>query len=266
MVDFRYKRRSASIALRAAVLAPMSLCFIAAAAAEESKHQEEAPPANWSGVYVGVHDGFGWGNTDWTFPLEEFYNVDPGDGFSIKPDGFIAGGHILLLRQFRRVVVGVEAAYSKGTISDDRVGVVTAAFPEDRFETDIRDMGSISARLGYAAGIWQLYAKAGWASAEVQHNAWSGEPVAGVIADVGGRVNGYIVGGGVEYMLTPDISVGVQYDFSRFGAKQYSTLTTGASPGLPFNVEIDDITVHAVTSRVSFRIGDWPQELEPPHK
>ncbi|MBX9841290.1 MAG: hypothetical protein K2Z80_05725 [Xanthobacteraceae bacterium] len=59
---------------------------------------------NWSGIYVGVHGGYGWASTEWD-------EVDPppaNEGTHIAR-GWLAGGQIGINHQFGRWVVGVEA-------------------------------------------------------------------------------------------------------------------------------------------------------------
>lgn len=242
--------------LRLIALAPLFL-YSAAWADDAASAPGEPPSADWSGVYAGVHAGRGGAKTGWVFPDLGYFNLVPGEGFSINPDGGLAGGHLVITRQFGAWVVGLDASYSRAAISATRIGPVTPAYPEDRFETEIEDLLTLSGRLGYAFGRWQLHAKAGRANAEVSHNALSGPPGPGVIAAVGGRLNGYVLGGGVAYMVTPEVVLGVDYDFSRFASDGYATATTGAPPPTPFNLEAEDISMHAVSARISFRLGGW---------
>lgn len=250
--------RFASI-LRPAALLPILLCAAAAVAAEESKSSEQSlEVVQWSGIHAGLHGGYGRGRTAWIFPSSGYFNLLPGDRFAIEPEGGLIGGHLLVSRQFGRFVLGVEAAYGRSTLTAARYGAVTPIFPLDRFQTDVEDMASVSGRLGYVLGRWQLYAKAGWANAEITQHALSGPPGAGVIASVGGRRNGGVFGGGAEYRLTPDVSVGLQYDFARFGSDDHASTTTGTPPPQPFNLRGDDVDLHTLTARLSLRLGgDW---------
>ncbi len=249
---------------RSIALPFLVLSFVHAAAADEM-HQpsgSETLPLNWSGFYAGIHGGFGKSSTQWGFPFVEYYNTEPGQSFSIDPKGSFVGGHLMLNRQFGRVVMGVEGAYSNATMRADRLGPVTAAFPEDRFKTSIDNIATISARLGYAFDKWLLYAKGGYASADVAHHALSGPPGEGVEATIEAREGGPTVGAGAEYMITPTIILGLEYQFVKLDTERHSTATTGALVGIPINIDSDDIALHAVTARLSIKLGADNHHLE----
>ena len=244
---------------------PLLLLGFANAAVADEMHQPfgDASAPNWSGFYAGVHGGFGKSSTNWGFPLLEYYNTAPGQNFSLDPKGSLVGGHLMVNRQFGRIVVGLEGALSNATFRDDRLGPV-AAFPEDQFKTSIDNLATISGRLGYAFDKWLLYAKGGYATAEVAHHALSGPPGEGVEGAIQGRQNGRTVGAGVEYMITPTIVLGLEYQFVKLGDERYATTTGGTFPGVPFTVDADDIALHAVTARLSIKLGDWhePESLK----
>ena len=247
--------------LRLSALPLALLGFLNAAAAQESRQIAggDASPARWSGVFAGLHAGYGRSSTNWGFPFFEYYNTAPGESFSIDPKGAFAGGHLLLNRQFGRVVLGAEGAFSKGSFREDRIGPVTVNFPEDRFSVNIDNIATISGRLGYAFDKWLVYAKGGYATAEVSHHALSGPPGEGVEAATEARQNGRIIGGGAEYMIAPMMVLGLEYSFVKLEAARHSTTTTGVTVGLPANIDSDDIALHSVTARLSIKLGERPE-------
>jgi opacity protein-like surface antigen len=213
-----------------------------------------AAPQMWSGLFAGFHAGYGWGDTDWVFPFDEFYNDAPGERFTTKPEGGLFGQHLVLSHQFGNVVAGIGASFSFSAMRETRVGPVTSSFPDDRLRTEIDNVLTITGRLGHARNNWLLYAMGGYASAEVSTVAYSGLPVVGVEANTKERHSGWVVGGGLEYMFRPAAALGLEYSFMSLEGERHTALTTGTTSGLPYNVDVGDIGVHALTVRLSFKL------------
>ena len=141
-----------------------------------------APGYNWSGLYIGAHVGGAWAGTDF------FGNDDV---------RIMGGGQIGADFQFAAPwVFGIEANYS---FVDSR-GAGLAFFGN-------RNLGSVTGRLGYGWGPALLYAKGGFAWADTRQSF--GFTATGD--------NGYTIGGGVEYMLIPNWSVKLEYQYYNFG-------------------------------------------------
>jgi outer membrane immunogenic protein len=224
-----------------------------------------AAPIDWSGLYVGAHGGAGRSSTNWGFPFTQYYNfgLPPGQSFSTDPDGGLYGGHVLLNLQRGPIVAGLEVSFSGADLTHERIGAVASIYPADRFDTGIDNLTTISARLGFAISNVLLYAKGGYATADVTHAALSGPPGAGVAIDKEAAQNGRIVGGGIEYMLGTRVVLGLEYNFIKLDDERQQTTTTGTQPGLPITIDSDDIALHAVMARVSLRLGAEPQVAEP---
>src|SRR5688572_374146 len=69
---------------------------------------------DWSGFYVGVHAGYGWGDVSFGMPGV------PGVG-EYDSTGFVGGGHAGINWQFNRLVLGVEGALNLNTMEDSAV-------------------------------------------------------------------------------------------------------------------------------------------------
>jgi hypothetical protein len=80
---------------------------------------------DWSGLYVGVHGGYGRSSADWRFPFFQYYNLAPGEGLSADPKGALAGGHLLFNYQFGRFVAGIEGAPARRSAT----GALAASCP-----------------------------------------------------------------------------------------------------------------------------------------
>ena len=169
-----------------------------------------APPL-WTGFYIGIHGGYGWGNTHLTDPSFST-TFEP---VSFSSNGALAGAQLGANWQFGNVVVGgeLDAAWANmnGTAPQD------PAFPGFvEFSTQFRALATGTARLGYAFGNFLPYAKAGvaWANIDMRGIV----PPPGVNpTDVNFQRTGLTAGAGVEWMLLHNLSAKLEYNFLYFG-------------------------------------------------
>lgn len=153
----------------------------------------KAPPvilSDWAGFYLGIHGGYGWGDSTASVP---FY----GDIASAKPKGGLFGGHAGYNWQFGSVVVGVEGDFDgadiKGTDDASGLGLKT------------NELASARVRVGYSVLPNLLAygtAGAGWA-----HSTGTIDGT-----DVGGMNQfGWTAGAGLEYKVWGNFSVRAEY-------------------------------------------------------
>ena len=246
----------------AALAAATIVAGISSAAADGMPRSPIAysAPYNWSGFYFGVHAGGAWSETEWSGPAN-FYGVNR---FSIEPSGFIGGGHLGVQHQWGNFVAGVEVSYDGSTAKDRIVGPVPA-FPQDTFTTRVNDLLMVVGRVGYAQGNWMVYAKGGYANGDVDVSGLSGAPVAGVTFKDGDRLNGWTVGGGWEWMVRRNVTLGLEYNFVQLNGEHFSPTTGGAAPGLPLSIDLDDVRVQSVMGRLTFKF-DRDRVPPPPLK
>ena len=159
-----------------------------------------APANDWSGFYLGVHGGYGFGQTDMSINGGAFttdYDID----------GWLVGGQAGFNIQSGMWLFGVEAdiAYSSidGSYSD------TAAFDQTAI-TDINWLATIRARAGLHYDWWMPYITGGVAFADVDHTiSPTGIVVLG--ASLSDTLVGWTVGGGVEAMFNPNWTAKLEY-------------------------------------------------------
>ena len=243
MMGLKQLRAAAAAALMAAMLST-------AAAAGGSLKDYERPyerPFSWSGIYVGGHAGAAWGDTDWTF-----FNGGVSEGFSQSDSSAIGGGHVGLQGQWGSFVAGVELSYSALHLKS--TSAANLATNRDR-TSEIDRLFLATARLGYASGLWLVYGKGGFASANVDFNTnvtSTGAPT----TSSSGRETGWTIGAGVEYALTPNVILGLEYDFVRLNVGDRSQFVF---PGFttPETVTGANVDISTVMARLSYKFGSF---------
>ena len=240
-------------------LSLFAAAFSAAKADELPGTELVSGPADWSGFYVGVQGGFAHGDTGWTFPVDSYFTLPTGRrSFDADPSGGFLGGHITWNHQIGAIVVGAELAINGGGIEDTQTGVFTPLFPGDGFVTSVTAFGTLTGRLGYAHDNFLLYGTGGLARGHLDYHTVSAPPGGGVIGDVKLHQNGWTLGGGLEYMLFPNVVVGAEYDYLHFGDETTQVATTGTPSNDPFVLYTHDVGMHAVSLRLSVKLDTPP--------
>jgi len=206
---------------------------------------------NWSGCYIGGHAGAGWARTEWTNTADTtaFGDLVPGEGFTQTRSGFIGGGQIGCNYQINQWVLGIEGTFSGASIKGSLTNTVFGAGLDDVFETRVNSILTVTGRIGYAFNNWLPYIKGGYAGA---NNKLSVSDTAGMNQGAGSESkwhNGWTIGGGLEYGLTPNWIVGLEYNYIGLQTKNYNI--AGADPGIyAFDVKP---RIHELLARVSYK-------------
>ncbi len=155
-----------------------------------------AAPADWSGFYGGIHVGYGFSKFGGSYDEAGDLPKNLQDPFL---DGVIAGGQIGYNFQSGAWVYGLELdmSYSDQSFSfiDDE---------GDRQKGRIDALGSLRGRLGIATGPALVYLTGGLAYGHASFEAIEGP------GNSGKRKNsaiGGVIGGGLEYRLSPMVSL-----------------------------------------------------------
>ena len=168
------------------------------------------PMFDWSGVFIGVNGGYGFGRD------RSFYDSAPPITSSLDPKGGFFGGQIGYNYFFApRWMIGYEADVSAGNIRN--TGSVFNPFGSTIGANSKTDyFGTARARLGYAVDHWLIYATGGTAWA---HNKFLEAVIATGVVLVGRDqfYYGWTAGAGVEYALDRNWSVKAEYLFADLG-------------------------------------------------
>jgi len=187
--------------------------------------QPEESGYDWSGIHLGVGATYGdFKDRDTLFPG----TLSRGDAFNVTAFAGIS-------RQFGPLVVGLEGDYTR---LDGDFSALPAAFSS----ITIKDVMSLRARVGVAMDRMMVYGTAGVGYAKADVVAFTGLP-APAPATIGVELDGYgaVFGAGIDYALTDNFLIGVQYQhhiYDSFGKDN-------ARPGQVIDAKFDVVTVRA---------------------
>jgi outer membrane immunogenic protein len=180
----------------------------------------------WNKLYVGAHVGGAWGDSDWfspDFDTRTSPGLDTGTAF---------GGQVGILHQFGPFVAGAEVSYSG---MDDLDGASTCPNASFTCHNNVDNLLLLNGRLGYAFGPLLLYGTGGYARAHVELLT----PSAGATFHADDDVNGWNVGGGIEYQFTRNVSLAVQYEHVNLQDNHYRLLDSSNNPITDGNLRVD---------------------------
>jgi outer membrane immunogenic protein len=242
------------------------------------------PSTNWSGFYVGVHGGWGWGGqNDWLCDTSSnFGGFNCGaligtNHSSNALSGGLFGGQIGYNWQINNFVVGVQgdgawtgikgSAGNPLNLDDGRCSFPGTPDQTVECRTKIKAMGNLTGRIGYLP--WQntlLYVKGGinWSSIDFQ-----------VLNDIGysgtcgpaplGTFPGYsannvvrtsgTVGAGIEQRFANNLSVFGEYDYVNNGGSSTNLNTGGTGNGVGCTADFTTTTTTKGTNIVKFGLN-----------
>jgi outer membrane immunogenic protein len=173
-----------------------------------------APEYNWSGFYVGVNGGGGWGTS----------RSELGGRFDTS--GGVAGGTVGYNAQISRWVLGFESDFDWSNISGSTSSLGCAA----GCSVQNNWLGTARGRVGYAFGHWLPYVTGGLAVGNVNATAagFNGQDKTQL---------GWAAGAGVEYGIGDGWSAKLEYLRANLGRFDCGL---NCGPTAPNNVSFRD--------------------------
>lgn len=174
-----------------------------------------APPPvfSWTGLYLGIEGGGGWGREDYSD--NSTIGFPPGVPISQSPSGGIFGGVLGYRYQTGRFVFGIEGTATGADL--------TSTFAPSSTETDSFKVRSLYTATGQAGLAFNqaalLYVKGGWAGGSVDTSTTV--PATGGFASQRQTDNGWTLGVGFDYAILQNLALGFEYnhfdlDYSAF--------------------------------------------------
>jgi outer membrane immunogenic protein len=151
--------------------------------------------ATWSGFYVGVNGGYGFGKADWSNPV-----------VSLSPQGFVVGGTLGYNLQTGIWVWGLEGDVDYASVKDSADGCSAGSC-----ETRANWMGTARMRVGYAGWNNVLpYITGG--------GAIGGLKASSALGSASKTQFGWTAGAGLEYAIMSHWSAKVEYLYTDLGS------------------------------------------------
>lgn len=191
-----------------------------------------APVYNWSGFYVGINGGYGFGSSEWTGG-----GVSTG---SFDINGGLVGGTVGANFQTGQFVFGIEGDADYSMIKGTTTSLVCPSC-----QTSDSWLATIRGRAGYAWDRALLFVTGGGAFGDIKAT------VPGFGTDTSTEF-GWTAGGGLEYAFTENWTAKVEY--------LYVDLSNGScnaacgSPATPINVNFQTSLVRA---GINFKFGGF---------
>ncbi|OCC03638.1 hypothetical protein BA190_18095 [Labrys sp. WJW] len=205
--------------------------FAGSASAADLAPQAAEPVApvatlyDWTGPYVGLHAGYGWGREDdnqsHLFSENGPVATNVADKFNMN--GFVGGAHAGYNYQIDQFVIGGEADIDYTDLKGSHLYSYSGGSVTGRLQMKSEWQGSLRVRAGYAIDNILLYATGGvaFANGKLSDRGQSfGTPYAS--SDDNTHI-GWTVGLGAEYAFTQNWIGRAEVRYSDFQKKGYET-------------------------------------------
>jgi outer membrane immunogenic protein len=236
--------RNTKLILSAALMFGALVGINAASAADlPANVYTKAPPmpveaVSWTGFYIGAQAGADFGSWNWlsnragvgtcasSVPL--LFTV-PCDPVNQNATSWLAGGQAGYRWQTGSWVFGIEGS---GAATDLQASSLSTNTPALTNQSRISSLYTGTAQAGYAWDRTLFYAKGGYAGAQVNRDVIATSLLGSFNSPFAQRANGWTIGAGLEYSITRNLSVGVEYDFAQLETGSATGCSTTSSPAL----------------------------------
>jgi outer membrane immunogenic protein len=185
-------------------VAIIALGVASASAADIPRRQMPAPVYvppplyNWTGFYVGINGGGGWGRSDFSAPF-------PTGSFDVS--GGLVGGTLGYNWQMGQVVFGLEGDIDWSSI---RGSAVCGTAPVTTCQTRNDWLGTARGRLGYAFDRFLPYVTGGLAVGDIKTTITG-------LGSANDTRTGWTAGGGIEAAIAGPWTAKVEYLYVDLG-------------------------------------------------
>ena len=183
-----------------------------------------APAFSWSGFYIGVNAGYGWGHSDW--------NNTPMGNVSLGTKGALVGGTVGYNLQTGNFVFGLEGDISASWMNGSSVGGAAGSVCSGTgCETANNWLATGRGRIGWAWDRFMPYITGGASGGNIK-----------ATANGGGSVNktnlGWVAGAGLEWAFTGNWSAKLEYLYTDLGNVTCEASACGVNTTVSFKTNI----------------------------
>ncbi len=190
-----------------------------------------APVFSWTGIYLGINGGYGFGTTDWT---------PPPPASSFNANGFLVGGTVGGNYQMGSFVLGLEGDWDwsnlNGSASCGKPGA-----PPATCETKSDWLGTARGRAGWAWDRILFYGTGGAAFGDLQAGK-------GALPFASATEIGWTAGAGIEAAITPNWTAKVEYLYVDLGNLSCPAASCGG-------VDTVSLKENVVRAGVNYKFG-----------
>lgn len=244
-------------ALSVAALSPASAADLAARPYTKAPPPMIAAVYDWSGFYIGINGGGGWSRKCWdtTTPVTivgaAVVVVPPGPEGCHDASGGVVGGQLGYRWQSGAWVFGLEGQGDWSNIRGSNASIY-APFAGASNRTKIDAIGLITGQVGYAWNNVLFYVKGGAMGVSDKYQGYV--TATNVVFDRASETRyGGAVGAGIDFGITPNIVLGVDYMHGFLGSRDITF--TSVTTGLLSRTDRIRQDVDLVTARLSYKFG-----------
>jgi len=250
---------TAGAGLLATAALPVSAADLAVRSGGVAPAFSPAPAFSWTGAYIGGSVGGIWGEHKFD-PITASQTAGPGGActaagscsFSATSDrdSALIGGFQSGYRWQTGVwVLGIEQDFQFTNVHNQvalaaNMPLATGPFlAGDAFDAKLKWLSNTRSQVGMAFDRWLVYAAGGLATGVMDVNASYGARAGGSaaysITDENKWHIGWTVGAGLEYAITNDVSIGVEYRYTELKSRTYNLGGTTLGTGQTFQNTAD---------------------------
>ena len=193
-----------------------------------------APVYSWTGCYAGANIGAAWGRG-------EISGGQVGVGNSGTNSGVAGGLQVGCDYQIGAFVVGIRNMFDGTSLSSSGTFAAPLAGYSASSKTSWFD--TLTGRVGFLPQQnWLLYFQGG--AAWIGTDQYVNNPAGAQVSQFSNSTTGWTIGLGTEYMLTPNWSVFVEYNYLKFGTNNGTITAPGTcASGCAVSVKNDSQNV-----------------------
>jgi outer membrane immunogenic protein len=210
--------------------AAAAVAMFAGAAQAADMSAPEQP--SWSGAYIGVVGGYGWGESDYSADVVlSADNTTPAGASvddTIDVEGFLLGGQLGYDFDLGNgFVLGVAGDMSWSGMDgkecvETGLGGCDGDPDQSDASADINWLATIRGRAGFTTGSMLIYGTGGLAIADADASITHVEGLADPTRSDSNTHYGWVIGAGAEFMVTENMSLGAEYLHVDLGSEDYA--------------------------------------------
>ncbi len=215
------------------------------------KAPRSVEPEGPTGFYVGGHIGGGWSQSEFSDPRGLIADSVYGDGTR----GFLGGVQLGYNWQFSSLVLGLQADISFTNMTSSALAPLLTT---TAVRNNTKWISTLTGRVGFAWDRMLWYAKGGEAWVRNEYSML--DPITPTNAAATATRSGYVVGGGLEYVVAPGWSGFIEYNYIGLSNKTVN-LPDPVSGSVPLGVKqnIQMVKIGFNAKWMALQAAPWPR-------